>query len=341
MTNPISMRKSLCIFSILLMLAVLFPTRSHGQPASAYEKFQAQKFFFDGYSKYQRRQFDGAVREFTQAILLNPEHEKAFRYRGESYLGLKEYEAALDDFDVAIEINPEEAALYNWRGMAFAKLNHFRLALRDFDYALDLDPGFDNARKNRTWVLDRTNLPYRDNYYDDSYQSYEGNLRDKERENSSIPSSQPARQRGKKKVSDRPTGSLIQSYKFPRALKKPENLYIEKIEVERRKTLVHLVINAPKRQDFSFEIASPSSMDAFVLQDKDFRRAYKLRDIHNADFNTVINIPRGRQRLVVLTFEPIDKDADYIHMLEGNRTDDKSWNFYDIELRKEVDYSSK
>ncbi|MEM8897988.1 MAG: tetratricopeptide repeat protein [Bacteroidota bacterium] len=332
------MRKCPVIFSILLILAVLIPTFSFGQ--SSYEKFQAQKYFFDGYSKYQRRQFDGAVRDFTQAILLNPDHEKAFRYRGESYLGLKEYEAALDDFDVAIEINPEEAALYNWRGMAFAKLNHYRLALKDFDYALEIDPAFENARKNRSWVLDRTSLPYRDNYYDDSDQAYEGVIREKERQNSDYPSrSQSSRQRGKKKVRNQPTGSLIQAYRFPRALKKPENLYIEKIEVERRKTLVYLVVNAPKRSDYTFEILSPSSLDAFVIQDKDFRRSYKLRDVHNAEFNTEINIPRGRQRLVVLTFDAIDRDAEYIHLLQGNRTDDKAWNFYDIELRKDTSFS--
>ena len=192
------MRKCPVIFSTLLALAVLIPTLSFGQ--SSYEKFQAQKYFFDGYSKYQRRQFDGAVRDFTQAILLNPDHERAFRYRGESYLGLKEYEAALDDFDVAIEINPEEAALYNWRGMAFAKLNHYRLALKDFDYALEIDPAFENARKNRSWVLDRTSLPYRDNYYENSDQAFEGTLREKERQNSEYPSrSESSRRRGKKK----------------------------------------------------------------------------------------------------------------------------------------------
>ena len=57
------------------------------------------------------------IKDYNQAIELNPQNEKAYNNRGIAKVSLKEYEEAEKDYNQAIELNPQDAEAYNNRGL--------------------------------------------------------------------------------------------------------------------------------------------------------------------------------------------------------------------------------
>lgn len=49
----------------------------------------------------------GAIEDFNQAILMNPDYENAYLWRGEEKLKIGNIEGALNDFNFVLKINPE------------------------------------------------------------------------------------------------------------------------------------------------------------------------------------------------------------------------------------------
>lgn len=76
-------------------------------PAKAAASHQAQ-----GRKFLQEERYDDAIREFTEALTLNPSLSLAYNGRGYAYYRLKNYQAAIGDFDAAIRLNPVYANAY-------------------------------------------------------------------------------------------------------------------------------------------------------------------------------------------------------------------------------------
>ena len=55
------------------------------------------------------KQYAEAIKDFTQAIKLDPEHVKAYNNRGVSYSNLKQYGKAVEDIKKAAELDPGES----------------------------------------------------------------------------------------------------------------------------------------------------------------------------------------------------------------------------------------
>ncbi len=75
--------------------------------------------FYDaqGYEKYLRGDYDGAIADYTKAIELNPRNAKAYFNRGNAKGKLEAFYAAIADYTKAIEINPRYADAYTGRGI--------------------------------------------------------------------------------------------------------------------------------------------------------------------------------------------------------------------------------
>ncbi len=94
-----------------------------------------------------------AIENYNKAIELNPNHEKAYEYRGIiKQCILDDYSGALQDFDKAIEANPNYAAAYSSRGDIKAKLKDLPGAMEDLNKALQLDTDNWGAYLNRHLV---------------------------------------------------------------------------------------------------------------------------------------------------------------------------------------------
>ena len=61
----------------------------------------------------------------------------------------KEYDGAIQDFTKAIELDPKDPTAYNGRGMAYQKKNDLINAQKDFNEAIRVDPKLASAYRNR------------------------------------------------------------------------------------------------------------------------------------------------------------------------------------------------
>ena len=102
-----------------------------------------------GYEHYRKGDYDLAIDELTDAILLNPDSAAAYWVRGLSYYRKDLYQQAVKDYDIAIELDPKEPKLYRNRGMVYHKLNLEFRAVRDFSEAIKIDATYGAAYSDR------------------------------------------------------------------------------------------------------------------------------------------------------------------------------------------------
>ena len=79
----------------------------------------AQTHFYIGLSYQQEKKgrYEEAIKEYNQAIELNPNFAEAYNNRGNAKHELRRYEEAIKDYDQAIELNPNFAEAHNNRGL--------------------------------------------------------------------------------------------------------------------------------------------------------------------------------------------------------------------------------
>ena len=64
----------------------------------------------------------GAIADFNKAILINPDYENAYLWRGEEKYKLGDFEGAFKDFNFVLKINPDNSdALSNIKKLNFPK----------------------------------------------------------------------------------------------------------------------------------------------------------------------------------------------------------------------------
>jgi tetratricopeptide (TPR) repeat protein len=69
--------------------------------------------------------------------------------RGQARLARKDFAGAISDYTVALSLTPDSPALHNHRGWAYLFADAFKLALTDFDAAIRFDPGLGHAYSGR------------------------------------------------------------------------------------------------------------------------------------------------------------------------------------------------
>lgn len=118
-------------------------------------------YYMRGKAYLQNRQYDPAVNDFTKALEICPAADKATRFlilesRGDSYHALNKSDAALKDFSDAIALNPNHENIkyvYTNRGWIRQNKADYQKASEDFYAALAIDPAFAPAYYGRaqTW----------------------------------------------------------------------------------------------------------------------------------------------------------------------------------------------
>lgn len=108
----------------------------------------AEEFYKSGINKGKRRDYYGAIADFTKSIELNPSHAKTYYNRGYSKFNLNDDLGAISDYTIAIDLNPYDAQSYFNRGYSKANLNDFYGAISDYSRFLEFDPDY-SAYLNR------------------------------------------------------------------------------------------------------------------------------------------------------------------------------------------------
>ncbi|MYE90073.1 tetratricopeptide repeat protein [Candidatus Poribacteria bacterium] len=103
--------------------------------------------------KKRKKWFKKAVKDFTQAIRLDPNQATTYVNRSIAHIRLKDYSSAIKDCDRAIAINPNYLDAYNNRGRAYLGQNDLGRAIEEYCRAIALNPNDAHAYFNRGVAL--------------------------------------------------------------------------------------------------------------------------------------------------------------------------------------------
>lgn len=87
-----------------------------------------------------KRQYDRAIHDLDQAIVLDPKSASAFQSRGTAYTLKGQNERAIQDFNQAIQLDPKSATSFYARGGVYNSEGRYDRAIQDFDQAIRLKP---------------------------------------------------------------------------------------------------------------------------------------------------------------------------------------------------------
>jgi tetratricopeptide (TPR) repeat protein len=94
-----------------------------------------------------------AIRNFSNAIQLNPKYQYAYFMRAYTYIQVQEFQKSLVDWNQAIIINPKYSdAYYNRAFLKVNKLNDTQGALADYNQAISLNPKDSEAYYDRAFL---------------------------------------------------------------------------------------------------------------------------------------------------------------------------------------------
>jgi len=125
------------------------------QSASVYSEITVRNFFQQGTTKWDRGDYDGALREFDDAIQENPDDAAAFTNRAVVKIKHGDLKGAIADCDEALRIDPKCTKTFNNRAYAWLEMGSLEAAKRDAEQSLDLDPEYVQPYGTRALVRER------------------------------------------------------------------------------------------------------------------------------------------------------------------------------------------
>ncbi len=93
-----------------------------------------------GYEQIGKKQYDAAVKSFTECIKLNAKADGCFRGRATAQLLVKNNEQAQVDAEQALALNPKDDISYTVRGDVYKRLGKYQQSVADYSSAIGLKP---------------------------------------------------------------------------------------------------------------------------------------------------------------------------------------------------------
>jgi tetratricopeptide (TPR) repeat protein len=116
-------------------------TKNHtAAPLEANPSNEARFYYECGNSWSEKEDHEMAIKDYDEAIRLDPQFVAAYASRGLSWCLRGEYAKAIEDCDQAIRLDPKHAPAYLNRGVASCCKKDYDRAIRDFDEVSRLDP---------------------------------------------------------------------------------------------------------------------------------------------------------------------------------------------------------
>lgn len=109
-------------------------------PTLTTKEFIVERLLNQGLESLSQQNMKGALQKFNQALLMNPNHERAYRMRGDLLRQMGDNRKAIDDYTQAIKKNPNFSTTYVSRGEAYEAVGKYPEAIEDYTKALELYP---------------------------------------------------------------------------------------------------------------------------------------------------------------------------------------------------------
>ena len=103
-------------------------------------RWKAYACLLRAYHAIEKKEFELAIRDCSEAIRLCPKYAEAYNKRAIAHGRKKDYDLAIEDFSKAIRLNSKEPDYYCSRGTCYARKKELDDALADFAVALRLAP---------------------------------------------------------------------------------------------------------------------------------------------------------------------------------------------------------
>lgn len=97
----------------------------------------------------EKKDYDGAILEYTKAIKENPQFAEAYFARGILYYDRKEYDKALMDYGMCLQFSPKNAKAFFNRALVKNSLNYSKSAIEDYSKSIQINPNQPDAYNNR------------------------------------------------------------------------------------------------------------------------------------------------------------------------------------------------
>ena len=119
-----------------------------------------------GLAKADYGDYEGAIYDFSSAVIIKPDFYKIYYNRAETYRKLKMWDLAIHDYSKIIYVNSDCAKAYAFRGIAYEKSDMYKKALNDFNKAIKIEP------ESSMLYLQRAMLKTKKGYYNSAIQDY-------------------------------------------------------------------------------------------------------------------------------------------------------------------------
>ncbi|MDE6625675.1 MAG: tetratricopeptide repeat protein [Lachnospiraceae bacterium] len=102
-----------------------------------------------GYTYNKLGENEKGISDYNKAIELKPDYAEAYNNRGYSYCNMGENEKGISDFNKAIELKPDDAGVYSNRGCIYDDMGEYKKAISDYNKAIELKPDYAETYNNR------------------------------------------------------------------------------------------------------------------------------------------------------------------------------------------------
>lgn len=135
------------ILVIVILVFMSFKLGMYNSPKNKDDKFFNQEKILSaeeavslGRQKFQKKNYQEAISNFTRAIELDQTCVEAFHKRGAALFNLGKYHDSLPDFTKAIVLSPGNAEILRNRALPFMHLKQYEDAITDLKDAMNFEP---------------------------------------------------------------------------------------------------------------------------------------------------------------------------------------------------------